>query len=235
MMRTLLTMSALSLAFFFNSISQAAPSDRSSRWGDQGGRPSWSAGDAIGSTPVGPRIYSDRDNRPKQKIRPFSPDSHNFSLSVGQVFLLGDLGQSYNDNLGGALNYTYGVSDIFGFHSSFGYSSHSDGAFSMTTLNAGLRMNLSWFDKIVPNLVFGLGFYKPSYSFGVTGEDSISPVLFGLDLGPGVDLELNDRVFFGTSLQFHSIFGTNKTTPSGKTIEAGGTFTAFLLHAGLTF
>lgn len=200
-------------------------------------KPSWNQPDSAGANAPGTGNYSFRENRSNakpMKIAPFSPDSHNISLSVGQVFLMGDLGSNYSDNLGWRVNYTYGVSDIFGFHSSFGYSNHSDGAYSMTLLTSGLRMNLAWFDKIVPNLDFGLGFYKPSIALGSQSDESISPVLFGLHLGPGVDLQLNDQVFFGTSLTFHSIFGTRKITTSGQGVEVGGTFTSFLLHAGLT-
>src|SRR6185312_13000179 len=52
-------------------------------------------------------------------ISPFSPGSNNLAIDVGQVFLMGGLGDRYANNLGTQLHYTYGVSDLFGFDSSF--------------------------------------------------------------------------------------------------------------------
>lgn len=165
-------------------------------------------------------------------IAPFSPGSSNLSLDVGQVFLMGDLGSDYADNLGSQLHYTYGVSDLFAFNSSLGYSQHSDGEYSMTNLLTGVRMNLAWYDKVVPYADFGLGFYRPSYR--LDENNSISSVLFGLHLGPGVDLELTRQLFFGASLTFHDMFGQQKKIPAG-TKNIGGTYTSFFLRAGVTF
>lgn len=166
-------------------------------------------------------------------MSPFAPQSNNVALHVGQVFLMGDLADDYSDNIGAQLHYTYGVSDMFGFNASLGFSEHSDGKYSMATFLAGLRTNLSWYDRVVPYLVFGLGFYKPDYK--LSAENSLSPVLFGLHIGPGVDLALTDQFFFGASLTFHDVFGTARADSKGDFHEVGGTFTAFLLHAGVSF
>lgn len=166
-------------------------------------------------------------------LAPFTPGSNNLSLDVGQVFLMGDLSSSYADSIGSRLHYTYGVSDMFGFDSSLGYSSHSDGKYTMTTLLTGLRMNLSWYDKVIPYVVFGLGFYKPSYE--LTPVSSASPVIFGLHLGPGVNLELTRQLYFGASLTFHDMFGTRKTVAQNTILDVDGTFTSFFLHAGVSF
>jgi hypothetical protein len=170
---------------------------------------------------------------------PFAPGSHNVSLDIGQVFLMGDLSAQYANAIGGRLHYTYGVSDLFGFDAMIGRSSHSDGKFSMTTLLTGLRTNLAWFDKVVPYVSFGLGFYKPSYQYSLTA--STSPTLFGVHVGPGILLEITDQVFFGASLTFHDVFGGKEIIPGAtsaapsQTIDVGGTFTSFLLNAGYTF
>lgn len=173
---------------------------------------------------------------------PFAPNSHNISLELGQVFLMGDL-TKYADNIGAQLHYTYGVSDLFGFDSSLGYSDHSDGKFSLTTFHAGVRTNLAWYDKVVPYAVFGLGFYRPSYQHtiptadgkGVASVEGVSPLLFGLHMGPGIDLELSRQLFFGAALTFNDMFGNTKITSDGKMLDVGGTFTSFFIHAGVTF
>jgi hypothetical protein len=200
--------------------------------------PSWANGAASDTSVTRRPSYSSQDR--SKPVSPYAPGSNNVALDVGQVFLMGDLGTNYNDNIGAQIHYTYGVSNIFGFDSSLGYSEHSDGRFSMTTLLTGMRTNLAWYDKVVPYLVFGLGFYKPSYQVLVNNgngvvNSSVSPILFGVHLGPGIDLELTDQLFFGAALTFHDVFGSSRATADGRYLDVGGTYTSFLLHAGVTF
>lgn len=204
--------------------------------------PSW----ASSSQPAAAARKATLSRDDRYPVSPFSPGSQNIALDVGQVFLMGDLSSQYSDNIGSRLHYTYGVSEIFAFDASVGYSEHSDGKFSMATLLTGLRTNLSWYDRVIPYVTFGLGFYKPSYNeyttttgnssakLSAASGTSISPLLFGIHLGPGIDLEITDQLFFGAALTFHDVFGTQKNTPIGP-LDVGGTFTSFLIHAGVTF
>src|SRR3990172_2913194 len=101
--------------------------------------------------------YSERS----REFTPMSPGSNNLALDVGQVFLMGDLSDDYQDNIGVQLHYTYGVSDLFGFDASAGFSTHSNGGqegkdLFMGSFLAGLRTNLAWYDRVVPYAVFGL-------------------------------------------------------------------------------
>ena len=176
-------------------------------------------------------------------ISPYSPGSHNIALDLGQVFLMGDLTR-FADSIGSQLHYTYGVSDLFAFDSSVGYSEHSDSKFSMTSLLAGMRMNMSWYDKVIPYAVFGLGFYHPSYRDTLSASGTVIPtntepvlssVLFVVHLLHGIDLELSRNVFFGAALTFHTVFGSAKTLANGTPFNLGGTYASFFLHAGVTF
>jgi hypothetical protein len=142
--------------------------------------------------------------------------------------------------LGTQLHYTYGVSDLFGFDSSIGYSEHSNGKYSLTTLLTGIRLNLSWYDKLIPYIVFGLGFYRPSYTdntapSSINNSTSISAILFGLHFGPGIDLQLSRNVFFGAAVNLHNMFGQNGNFANGAPLYIGGTYTSFFLHIGATF
>lgn len=204
-------------------------------------RPDWAAEREAAGTPR----EASRARRPsatrelREDIRPFSPGSHNLALDLGQVFLMGGTGSNYADSIGTQVHYTYGVSEMFAFDSSLGYSNHSEGRYSQMALTAGMRTNLAWYDKVVPYLNFGMGFYKPSYDFNdpVTGRiDSASPLLFGLHMGPGIDLEITRSLFFGAALTFHDMFGTRKliSTNLGEQ-DLGGTYTSFFLRAGVTF
>ena len=185
------------------------------------------------STRSGSNSARKRDYNTDSTPSPFAPDSNNVALDVGQVFLMGDLNSKYTDNLGVRLHYTYGVSQTFGFDSSFGYSNHSDGKFSMTSLLTGVRANLSWYDKVIPYAVVGLGFYKPSMK--VDNTASVSPLLFGVHLGPGVTLQLTNNLFFGAALTFHDMFGSNEVLPDGRIVAVDGTFASFFLNAGVSF
>lgn len=212
-------------------------------------RPTWAAdrdsNSAAASRPRRASGTSTSSQDSRTNVHPFSPGSHNVAIDLGQVFLMGKTGSMYSDSIGAQLHYTYGVSDMFAFDSSFGFSSHSDGAYSQTCLLAGMRTNLAWYDKVVPYLNFGMGFYKPSYEFtsksgaGTAQKtliETAAPVLFGLHMGPGVDLELTQSLFFGASLTFHDMFGTKKLVSStvGEQ-DLGGSYTSFYLRAGVTF
>lgn len=220
-------------------LAAPAPAERGSSWGSSSS-PSYSSpggAPAPGGPSAAYRRAQSAANAERSRLSPFAPGSSNFAVDIGQVFLMGDLGSRYSDAIGVRAHYTYGVSDLFGFDTSLGYSDHSDGKYSMSTLLTGLRTNLAWYDKVVPYAVFGLGFYKPSYQLSaLTGETgTMSPLLFGIHIGPGVSLEITKSAFFGASFTFHDVFGATKITPAGKTVELGGSYAAFLLHAGMTF
>ncbi len=164
---------------------------------------------------------------------PFSPGTHNLSLGIGQIFLLGRLGNSYENSIGPELVYTYGVSDLFAFDSNFGYHTHSNGTLSVWNINAGLRTNLVFFDQLVPFASLGLGFYHPSLTFPTGG--TASSLLFGMQLATGIDLLISNEVFFGTRLSYNDMFNSSKKDSNGVSQSLGGSFISFMVHAGLTF
>jgi hypothetical protein len=131
---------------------------------------------------------------------------------------------------------------MFSFDAMLGYSEHSDGELSIFNLLSGLRFNLPWYDRVVPYAILGLGFYRPSYKDqGTPGQSShtnqqyINPFLFGLHLGPGLDLQVSQNIYFGAGLTFHNMFSMKKKYSSGEVFSAGGVYTSFLLNAGISF
>lgn len=215
------------------------------------GGASWSQSNSWSANEPSSSSHKSSRSREAAAASPFAPGSNNLALHIGQVFLFGDLSDKYSNAIGSQLHYTYGISDMFGFDSSLSYSEHtSEGSpshFSMTTLLTGLRANLSWYDKVIPYGVFGLGFYKPSYqqltaSMANPGDlvfqnavpANISAVLFGVHLGAGVDVELTKQMFFGAAITLHNMFGTTKVTSIGP-VSIGGTYTSLLAHLGVTF
>ena len=196
---------------------------------------SWSSGGSW-SSPLSEESSRSRRSvaRPSgNATSPFSPGSSNIGIDIGQIFLMGDLTREYSDSIGSQIHFTYGVSEMFSFDSSLGFSSHADNDFSIISLLPGLRMNLAWYDKVIPYATFGLGFYKPSIE--VSPTNVVSPVLFGIHGGAGVNLEVTRQLFFGASLTLHDMFGTKKLLSNGNTLNVDGTYTSFLINAGVTF
>jgi hypothetical protein len=196
---------------------------------------SWSSGGSW-SAPLSEESSRSRRSvarSPSNATSPFSPGSSNIGIDIGQIFLMGDLTREYSDSIGSQIHFTYGVSEMFSFDSSLGFSSHADNDFSIISLLPGLRMNLAWYDKVIPYATFGLGFYKPSIT--VSPTNVVSPVLFGIHGGAGVNLEVTRQLFFGASLTLHDMFGTKKLLSNGSTLNVDGTYTSFLINAGVTF
>ncbi|MEO5969504.1 MAG: hypothetical protein ABIQ95_06220 [Bdellovibrionia bacterium] len=217
-------------------LSTASSASTGSSWIQ---RPLWAA---EGTSAV---HHSPKEAERISDISPFSPGSHNVGIDLGQVFLMGDLAK-YSDCIGSQLHYTYGASDLFGLDTSIGYSEHSDGKYSVASLLTGMRVNMTWYDKVVPYALVGLGFYRPTYkdlssAVGATGAapladlSSISAFLFGIHFGPGIDLQVSRNFYFGAALTIHDMFGTAKTYSNGAPLMVGGIYTSFFLHAGFTF
>jgi len=174
---------------------------------------------------------SKKQNDVNSDRTPLAPGTHNVSVGVGQVFLLGSLSR-FENAIGPEIHYTYGVSDLFSFQSNFGYHSHSSGELSIWNLSAGLRANLAYFDSLVPFTKIGLGFYYPSYT---ENNASVSGLLFGMQLGTGIDLMISNSVFFGAQTTYNTMFDSSKKASDNTTRSLGGAFLSFMIHAGITF
>jgi len=142
---------------------------------------------------------------------PLSPGSHNLSAEFGQVFMMRDPSDSGNA-FGSQFRYTNGVSQLFGFDSLLGYSSHGGGQLRQIHLGGGARINLVRVDRMISYLSSGLGFYQTS----LRQQNQISRTsntAFGLYCGVGVDLIVTKSMFFGAALQFnHSFSGSGAGT-----------------------
>jgi hypothetical protein len=186
------------------------------------------------SRDAGPSKHAHESQVPRT---PFAPGTHNLSIGVGQVFLTGTLNtQAFENTIAPELNYTYGVSDLFAFQSNFSYHSHTGtpGSVSIWNLDAGLRANLAYFDQLVPFADVGLGFYSPTYNFTATNA-SVNSLLFGLQLGTGIDLMISNQVFFGAQLRYNSMFDSVKRDSLNTSRTLGGSYLSFMIHAGISF
>jgi hypothetical protein len=90
-----------------------------------------------------------------------------------------------------------------------------------------------YFDQLVPFASVGLGFFNPSFT--LPDSATVSGLLFGMQLGTGIDLMISNRVFFGAKLMYHNMFDSSKRDSSGTVQSLGGAFASFTVHTGLTF
>jgi opacity protein-like surface antigen len=184
----------------------------------------------------GPSVKKERSARSERRMKnrkremtPFTPDSNNLSLDIGQNFLVGS---EFKDSIGLQGTYTYGVSSLFAFTSSLGYSGHSEGKYSKLHLLVGPRLNLANYDRVIPYINGGLGFYRASRD--LNAMNSISGTMFGVHVGGGADLLLTKETFFGAAMTYHQLFGTNQNTTIGP-IDLASNFITFMAHVGYTF
>lgn len=172
--------------------------------------------------------YSESRSAPKM---PFSPDSHNLGIAVGQTFLMGGPTQA-GDALGFQGQYTYGVSRLLGFDSSLGRSSHRSGEYSITSVRGGARVHLGHYDQMVPYLQAGVGFFKPSLSN--PNETTYTSILFGVYAGGGLDLRISDQFFFGAVGNINQVFGSQRVV-ANRSVNLGGSSLQFMGRVGYTF
>jgi hypothetical protein len=104
----------------------------------------------------------------------------------------------------------------------------------MWHLAADVRTNLAYYDQLIPFFTAGLGFYDPSYTLPVSNA-TVSSLLFGMQLGTGIDLLISRQVYFGARLTYHDIFSSSKQASNGMNYDLGGSYVSFLLHIGYTF
>jgi opacity protein-like surface antigen len=186
------------------------------------------------TAPMAKDNYAGRSSHKRKKVEektvtPFSPESNNVSLDIGQNFLVGS---QFQDSIGMQGTYTYGISRLLAFTASLGYSSHSEGQYSKLALTGGPRLNLASYDRITPYVTGGLGFYHANDQ--LSAGSSIGGTMFGINFGGGADLSLTKETFFGASMTYHQLFGTKKDTSIG-TIDIASDYLTFMAHVGYTF
>ena len=153
---------------------------------------------------------------------------HSIGIDLGQVFLHGNnFGKKYNNSLGFGLRYNYAASDIFELEADFSGSNHSENALKIMYSTLGLKTNFIYYDKLVPYATVGLGFYKPRIQ---VQNDIATKTAFGMRLGLGADLLLNEHVSIGVMMNYRNIFSSNAKLLNGNQYDVSGAFTNFLMR-----
>ncbi len=177
-----------------------------------------------------------QNNIPSASERiPGSIHKHSIGIGVGQTFLRSDLSQNGNDKITPDLYYNYSASYSFDFVANLHYSKHSYLNREATIKGLALAIKGKGFqlDAFSPYVLAGFGFYLPSVRRFENGglSDTRSQLVFGVNVGVGGELRLNDDVTVGVIAHYHDPFDVRQDI--GAKLEAS--YMKLLLIASYTF
>ena len=162
-----------------------------------------------------------------------SAGGHSAGLQFGQVWPAGVIGQGVDGSIAPGVFYEFAASQIFAMQVNLLRSSHND-KLSIFSGTAGIRANLTFFDRLVPYAAAGVGLYFVDRKMDPPIRN-VKTTNFGLNLGLGADLDLSDQFFMGLWLGLHNLFAAKTMTPAGIEQENSGRWSALFIRAGMRF
>ena len=164
---------------------------------------------------------------------------HIVAFNFGHQVLFGEWGTLYDDTITYGLSYTYEASPVFGVLLNLGLGNHSglgNDSLTLRSIEPDLKVNFMYFDMLVLSGFAGFGLYPISQQVGNTSGSTLN---FGMNLGFGLDLRVDEHFIFGPGVVFKSIFTKNDKSaisgayPSGLTI--GGEIMRLYIQMGYIF
>lgn len=166
---------------------------------------------------------------------PGGTNKHSIGIGVGQTFLRSDLGENGNDKITPDIYYNYSASYSFDFVANLHYSEHEYLNREATIKGLALAIKGKGFqyDAFSPFVLGGFGFYLPSVKRiqGGIPTDTRSQLVFGVNLGTGVELRLNDEATVGVIAHYHDPFDVRQDVGA----ELEGSYMKLLIIASYTF
>lgn len=131
---------------------------------------------------------------------------HSLGVGLGQTFLMGKFEEKGDDKITGDIFYAYSASYSFDLLLNIHSSNHSyqDKKVWLRGLTMSIKARSYEFDAFSPFVAGGLGFYRPQVFKNNKTSDLKNT--FGMNLGAGMDLRLNNRVTVGLLTQYHLPF-----------------------------
>lgn len=195
---------------------------------------------------VKPNIHQLTGEKTAQKVNKEIPDAsseripgrihkHSLGFGVGQTFLRSDLATNGNDKITGEVYYNYSASYSFDFVANLHYSKHSFLNREATLKGLALAIKGKGFqlDAFSPFVLGGFGFYLPSVKRIQDGvpTETRSQLVFGANVGAGVELRLNDQATIGVIAHYHDPFDVR--LDEGPKLESS--YMKLLMMASYTF
>lgn len=194
---------------------------------------------------IKPNIHQLTSDKTAQKVNGDIPEAgeripgaihkHSIGLGVGQTFLRSDLADQGNDKITPDLYYTYSASYSFDFVANLHYSKHKYMNRDATIRGLALSIKGKGFqyDAFSPFVLGGFGFYLPGATRITNGvpTETREQLVFGFNLGGGVELRLNNEVSVGVIAHYHDPFDVRQEV--GPELE--GSYMKLLIVASYTF
>lgn len=202
-------------------------------------------GEALAQDQVKPNIHQLTSDKTAQKVNNNIPDAseripglihkHSIGIGVGQTFLRSDLGENGNDKITPDIYYSYSASYSFDFVANLHYSKHSylNREATIKGLALAIKGKGFQFDAFAPFVLGGFGFYLPGVKRIQNGipTDTREQLVFGVNVGAGVELRLNDEASVGVIAHYHDPFDVRQDVGA----ELEGSYMKLLIIASYTF
>ena len=175
-------------------------------------------------------------NSNNESIIPGSIHKHSIGFGLGQTFLRSDLADNGNDKITPEIYYNYSASYSFDFVANLHYSNHTylNRESTIKGLALAIKAKGYQYDAFSPFILGGFGFYLPSVKRPSANGDIVetrTQLVFGVNLGAGVELRLNNEVTVGVIAHYHDPFDVRQDT--GAKLEAS--YMKLLMTASYTF
>lgn len=163
-----------------------------------------------------PPTQDEEEIKPNRSATALSPvpntqKRNGIGIGLGQTFLLGTFEDLGENSINMDLVYSYMASYSFDLFLDYHYSKHpfKNTRVVLQGFAPGIKAKMYQIDSFSPFLMAGLGFYRPRVTRFVQDYgyiESKSKTTFGIHIGFGGDLRLNNLMSIGILGQFHNPF-----------------------------
>lgn len=195
---------------------------------------------------IKPNIQKLTSNTTAEKVNDKIPDAneprvpneinkHSIGLGLGQTFLRSDFAEHGTDKITPDIYYNYSASYSFDFLANLHVSKHK--YLNRDVTIKGLALSIKGkgfqFDAFAPFFLGGFGFYLPSATRNINGvlTPTREQLVFGMNLGGGVELRLNSKATVGVIAHYHDPFDVRQEV--GSDLE--GSYMKLLILGMYTF
>ncbi len=155
------------------------------------------------------KVSNDIPAASEQRI-PDGVNKHSIGLGIGQTFLRSDFHDHGTDKITPDIYYNYSASYSFDFMANAHWSKHKylDRDVTIKGLALSIKGKGYQFDAFSPFVMGGFGFYQPTAHRIIAGvrTETREQLVFGMNLGAGVELRLNSEFSVGVLAHYHDPF-----------------------------
>lgn len=162
-------------------------------------------------------------------------NKHSVGLAVGQTILMGDFKKHGENKITPDVYYGYSASHSFDLLANLHISKHKAPRQDVTIrgLAVSIKAKGYQYDSFSPFILGGVGFYMPTMTHN-TDEGpykTSTKLVFGLNLGAGAELRLNENASIGIIAHYHDPFDVKQDAYG----DVGGSYMKLLLMGMYTF